>query len=351
MTFLKNTWYVAAWATEIKRELLPRTILENLIIFYRKMDGSPAAIGGVCPHRFAPLRLGHLRGDNVQCIYHGLQFDSSGSCAFSPIDKKPPRAAKVKSYPLIERYGIIWIWMGDPSAADDALIPDFSYLLDSKRKVLSGLIYVKANYELIVDNLADLTHPHFVHSNFLHTESTPSTKVETWQEANTIFSNFLFPSGRVTPSHGKYLGNSELVVDRWSDIRWDPPGNIRLDGGSTPAGTSREAGVQAFGTHLLTPETKGSTHYFFAHARSFKIDDSETDQQILDWQRVAFTEQDQPIVEAQQKLLNERDLMEANPVLLRFDQGAVAIRRVMRALIAAEDNETVVPAKGQIIDK
>ncbi|HTH99277.1 MAG TPA: aromatic ring-hydroxylating dioxygenase subunit alpha [Stellaceae bacterium] len=336
MDYLRNTWYVAAWGEEVTRNLLPRTILEEPIVFYRKEDGSAVAIGGVCPHRFAPLHIGHLIGDNVQCIYHGLQFDASGKCAFSPIDKKIPAAAKVKSYPLAERWGLIWIWMGVGTRADESLIPDFSYLVDPKRRVLPGRIHVAANYELIIDNLADLTHPHFVHNNFMHTETIPETQNEIRQDGKTVHTNFLFPNGKVPQSYGRFMDDMDLIVDRWVDIRWDAPGLIRLDAGCTPTGRPRAAGVQTYGTHLLTPETGASTHYFFAHARGFKLDDPETDAHVREWQRVAFSEQDKPVIEAQQKVLGDRDLMSMKPVLLSCDGGAVRIRRVMKQMIEAE---------------
>lgn len=336
MSFLFNAWYVGAWADEVNRTLLPRTILDERVVLYRKMDGTAAAIGGVCPHRFAPLHLGRLVDDNVQCGYHGLQFDCSGKCVVSPIDPKIPSAAKVKSYPLIEKFGIIWIWMGEAQAADESKIPDFSYLLDPARKVLSGVMTVQANYELVVDNLADLTHTHFLHGNFLHTEALPNAKHEVIQDGDTIYSKFWFPNGRVPPLMGEYMDNADLVVDRWTEIRWDPPATIRLDAGATPTGQPREAGIQAYGTHLLTPETPSSTHYFYAHARAFKIDDDATDKLVREWQRVAFNEQDKPVIEAQQKILGDRNLMSMHPVLLSCDAGGMRIRRTLKKLIEAD---------------
>jgi vanillate O-demethylase monooxygenase subunit len=344
MAFLRNAWYVGAWADEVGRSLLPRTILDEPVIFYRKTDGKAAAIGGICPHRFAPLALGKLVGDEVQCGYHGLQFDCTGQCSGTPIDKKVPAAAKVKSWPLVERYGLVWIWMGDAEKADASQIPDFSYLQDPGRKVLSGLTHVKANYELVVDNLADLTHTHFLHGNFLHTEAVKQTQHEVVQEGNTVYSKFWFPNGRVPPLMGKYMDNPDLVVDRWTEIRWDAPATIRLNAGATPTGQPREAGIQAYGTHLLTPETQYTTHYFYAHARSFKIDDPSTDALVREWQQVAFNEQDKPMIEAQQRVLGERDLMSMRPVLLGADAGAVRIRRLLRKLI---DDEAAGGAKDE----
>ncbi|HEY6992180.1 MAG TPA: Rieske 2Fe-2S domain-containing protein, partial [Xanthobacteraceae bacterium] len=75
-TYLRNAWYVAAWSDDLADgQLLPRTILKQPIVLYRKPDGNVAALEDRCPHRFAPLHMGKIvAGDRVQCPYHGLEF-------------------------------------------------------------------------------------------------------------------------------------------------------------------------------------------------------------------------------------------------------------------------------------
>ncbi|HUI59850.1 MAG TPA: Rieske 2Fe-2S domain-containing protein, partial [Steroidobacteraceae bacterium] len=93
MTFLRNTWYVAAWADEVKAgSLFHRRILGQDVLIYRAADGEPVAIADRCPHRFAPLHLGKLCGEVVQCPYHGLQFDRSGACISNPHGPVPGAA-------------------------------------------------------------------------------------------------------------------------------------------------------------------------------------------------------------------------------------------------------------------
>jgi phenylpropionate dioxygenase-like ring-hydroxylating dioxygenase large terminal subunit len=337
--FLRNAWYVAAWPEELGRELFPRTFLNDRVVLYRTENGAAVAMADSCPHRFAPLHMGRLVGDAVQCAYHGLRFDSNGACVLSPFDEKIPRNARVRVYPLTERFGLVWIWMGDPERADPARIPDFSYLTEKTRKIVPGRTLVQANYELIVDNLADLTHTHFLHSSFLKTEAFERGEHEVVQEGTTVHSKFWFPNGRVTPIVGKFMDDPDLIVDRWTEIRWDPPCLIRLNSGATPTGRPRSDGIQLYGTHLLTPETDTSTHYFYAHARAFKQDDPKTDELVREWQRVAFNEEDKPIIEAQQRNLGTRDLMSLRPVLLSSDAGAIRIRRVLAKCIEGERRE------------
>jgi vanillate O-demethylase monooxygenase subunit len=226
--------------------------------------------------------------------------------------------------------------MGEAGKCDAGTIPDFAYLVDPNRRVLPGVTKVEANYELIVDNLADLTHTNFLHSNFLKVSTFAQGTHEVVQEGKTIWSKFWFPNGRITPLSAKFMDNPDLIVDRWTEIRWDAPSLIMLDTGATPTGQPRDQGTQNFGTHLLTPETETSTYYFYAHARSFKQNDIKTDEIVREWQRVAFNEQDKPMIEAQQRNVGKAEFMSLKPALLANDTGAVRIRRLLAQLIQAE---------------
>ncbi|HZD63953.1 MAG TPA: Rieske 2Fe-2S domain-containing protein, partial [Xanthobacteraceae bacterium] len=115
--FLRNYWYVAATDSEIERKPLGRIILGEPIVFYRLEDGTPVALEDRCAHRHLPLSMGKLVGDTLQCHYHGLRYDQTGTCVRVPGQDLIPRSARVRSYPVVERYHWLWIWMGDPALA------------------------------------------------------------------------------------------------------------------------------------------------------------------------------------------------------------------------------------------
>ena len=108
MSYLRNAWTVAAWAHELDGgKLLARTLLDEPLVFFRNAQGQPQALLDRCPHRFAPLSMGKLcdGGASVQCPYHGLRFDGGGACVHNPHgDGRIPVAAKVRSYPVVERW-------------------------------------------------------------------------------------------------------------------------------------------------------------------------------------------------------------------------------------------------------
>ena len=122
--YLYDAWYVAAWDHELSEGALARTLLEQPVVLFRTASGRAVALEDRCCHRLAPLSLGKVIGEEIQCGYHGLKFDSTGACTEVPSQTRVPPDARVRSYPVVERHCWIWIWMGDPDAADDTLIPD-----------------------------------------------------------------------------------------------------------------------------------------------------------------------------------------------------------------------------------
>src|SRR3954452_4846181 len=129
MTFARNQWYVAAYASEVGRaQILGRTILGEPIAFYRTEAGQPVALADRCVHRRFPLSESALVGDTVVCGYHGFTYDSGGTCVFVPGQSRIPRTARVAAYPVVEQDSFIWVRIGEDEGADPALIPRAPWL-------------------------------------------------------------------------------------------------------------------------------------------------------------------------------------------------------------------------------
>ena len=166
--FLKNCWYMGGWDHEVMDgKLLERRLLNQPVVFYRGESGQIVALDNRCCHRGAKLSQGRIEGDCVRCMYHGLKFDPTGKCVQIPGQDRIPPQLGVKSYPLVEKQHIMWIWMGDPALADPEKILDIPYLEDPKWKGIPAYLHYDSNYLLIMDNLSDFNHLAFVHTNTL----------------------------------------------------------------------------------------------------------------------------------------------------------------------------------------
>tara|TARA_R110002073_G_scaffold164234_2_gene320388 strand:- start:693 stop:1814 length:1122 start_codon:yes stop_codon:yes gene_type:complete len=352
--FLRNAWYVAAWSYEVDKALFERTIIGESILIYRKPDGTPVAMSNACPHRFAPLHRGKLLGDIVECPYHGLRYDTTGACVHNPHGNgKVPRRARTRVYPLVEIHDMLWIWMGDPAVADAATIPDFSCQSDDRFPTVSGVIEMHANYELISDNLMDLTHVEFLHAGLLGSDAIKLGEHEITQDGTTLYSNRWCPNGLAPPAWDMMFDNYGKPVDHWLYMRWDAPCHMLLDVGITPTGKPREDGIWMYGTDILTPKDETSTYYFWGASRSYGHGDAKQDAMWKQAIEVAFGEQDKPLIEAQQRLLGlhgATDIDGVDAVLLPTDAGPTRCRRIMEQLRAVNDTQAPDPRNPALIE-
>ena len=350
MTFLRNTWYVAMWGEAlVADDLVPRTLLNEPIVFLRDANGVAHALADYCPHRFAPLHRGALKQEGgetrLHCAYHGLAFSTGGACVHNPHGRLPK--ASVQSYPLVERHSLLWIWMGDPARADADLIPEFDMLDEDADVQISTRdhLLMKASWKLITDNLLDLSHVSFLHEGILGNEDTIPAEIEVENDGDgqgsRVWVRRLMTGVTVPGLFDLLFRRDGGRVDLWNDMRWDAPGCMRNDAGVTDPGGARADGTGIFGTHFLTPETDRTTWYHFAAVRQNPIaapPDIAEDLRVKlsELRRIAFAEQDAPMIEAQQVRLDSAHAAGATPVLLAIDKGPAAYKRVMDGLIAAE---------------
>lgn len=341
MKFLYNAWYPAGWATDIETgKMLAKTFLNQRIVMFRDSQGVVKALEDRCPHRFVPLHLGELKGDTIQCAYHGLTFDCSGACVLNPHGNGAiPKAAKVRSYPMAEVYGLVWIWMGDADKADQALISDFTELDPVKKFVGKSYLLVNANYVLENDNIMDLSHIEFLHKASLGSSKVSEGKIDVVQVGDTVHSMRSTSAEKLTADLERMRGIPPgQLVDRWLDVRWNAPASMLLTTGFTYTGRPKEEGRELFSTHLFTPETESTTHYWFgiAFPRAMGPEGETLAEQNIKWLIQPFSKEDMPMLEAQQQTIGDRDFWSLNPVLLPSDGGAVRARRVLDRLIKEE---------------
>ena len=343
MTYLRNSWYMAAWADEVPASGLARTLLDQPVFLYRDEAGGPHALFDRCPHRFAPLSKGWVEGGAVVCAYHGLAFDGAGRCV-----RTPDGALDVRSYPVAEAHGAIWIWMGDPDLADAAGIVDLSFLTAAPATAFNkGYVNGQGNYQLFVDNILDLSHTDYLHPNTLGGGAITRTRAKVTETADGgIAIHWHVFDDVPTPLFAKFLPTGTDRVDSWSEVDWHAPGVMKLVSGAVAPGRSREGALNVDNVHILTPETARSTHYFFASTRNFGVADPDLNEQIRVMRAKIFATEDEPMIAAQQERIGDADFWSLRPALLRTDEGAVKVRRRMDAMIAAEAQSVIAQSAG-----
>jgi phenylpropionate dioxygenase-like ring-hydroxylating dioxygenase large terminal subunit len=302
--FLKNHWYVAALAEEIGRQPLGRILLNQPVVLFRAENGQAVALEDRCSHRGFPLHKGKLVGDTLECGYHGLVFDCSGRCVRVPGQPQVPQAASIRSYPLIEQWGWIWIWMGDLALVGETPLTDFHWLDDPGWGAKAERLYIKSDYRLILDNLLDLSHLTFVHPGTIGSAANVErarVQNELTDESATITRWLIDIEPPPTYVRAGFTGN----IDRWQILRFDPPCFVNLYAGAVETGTgapegNRRGGVGLRNLNAITPETPTTCHYFWAIAQDRAPKDKSATESMFQEIHRTFME-DWEVLETQQR--------------------------------------------------
>lgn len=330
-----NAWYPLAWSREIERSIVTRRVLEEDLAVYRTEEGAVAALEDACPHRLAPLSIGRLQGDAIQCGYHGLTFDCTGRCVHAPGMARTPESFRVRSYPTAESMGMVWIWMGDPARADRSQVFHLPQYDDPAYSVVEGdALLVQANYLSLADNLCDPTHVVYVHQTTLASAGREETRVQHERQGNKVVTWRWVIDGPLIPIFEglKDFGGN---VDRWHYYHYHAPSIAVIDFGSARTGTgapegNREDCIQMYACHFITPIDQRSCVQHWLCLRNSPADPA-IDERLRTNLRMAFNE-DKRVLEAIQR--NEDKPRQWQRIHLGLDGSSIKMRRIVEEMAA-----------------
>lgn len=345
--YIRNAWYVAAFSSEVGRTPLARTYLEEPVVLYRTEAGQVVAMLDACPHRTLPLSLGKLVGDRIQCGYHGLEFNEKGHCIYEPETKQPLAWATVRTYPVEERYGWVFIWMGEPELADPAKVPTFhKKMVDENWDTVSGYVLIECGYRMIIDNLLDLSHLGYVHGTSLgNPDFAEKTEYsERYVEHPTLGRGVRFDHIVRDAANPEFYAFMDGNVDRWTTTEYYAPAHLFIRVGQYPAGTvDLEAEMESADAweiyHSATPETETTSHDFWAHVREGGVVTGEAAEAIERQIHLVINE-DVPVYTAQQRRVTQlgKGNVDVQPRgSLRADRSLWLARRIINQRLAQEN--------------
>ncbi len=300
--FLLNEWYVCARSQEIRRARVTRVVCGVPLLLFRCKDGGVAALDDRCPHRQYPLSKGHMHGDVLECAYHGVRFHPDGTCALIPAQSEIPKGFAARAFPVVEKSGLVFIWMGDPSQADPARVPDFCENGEEGWAPARDYLLIEANWRLVIDNLLDLTHLTFVHKTTLASSGIQENPLAVSVEGDRVTARREMLDVEPAPifhTIRTFDGN----IDRFQDLTFIPPNHVHIKISARPAGKTDDPDMAHHVVlNHLTPETERTTHYFWTISRNLRIDDVVVTDRLRRMNRTAF-EEDAAILREQQKMV------------------------------------------------
>ncbi|MCX4553731.1 aromatic ring-hydroxylating dioxygenase subunit alpha [Streptomyces sp. NBC_01387] len=330
--FVRNQWYVAAWSSEVGRDLLGRTVLGEPIALYRTEEGEAVALADRCVHRRFPLSESRLDGDKVVCGYHGFTYDTTGTCVYVPGQKRIPRTARVSSYPVAELDSFVWVWIGDPGQADPGTIPRAPHLVEEGWTTVSGMEPIDGDYGLLVDNLMDLSHETYLHGGYIGTPEVAETPITTEvdQEAGVVRVSRHMPDAECPPFYARSTG-IEGRIQRLQDIEYFAPCLYLLHSRISPAWQDTPL-FRTEITYAITPSAPGKVYDFWAVSRNFAVEDEEVTAFLREFNHTVVMQD----VDALNLLQRSLDTEPAGyqELSINIDTGALAARRILAGLAA-----------------
>ncbi|ALU91098.1 vanillate O-demethylase oxygenase subunit oxidoreductase [Herbaspirillum rubrisubalbicans M1] len=335
--FVLNQWYVAGFSWELQERPLARTLLSQPVVLFRTGTGEVAALEDRCCHRSLPLSCGTVEEQGLRCGYHGLLFAPGGQCLEIPGQARVPAKACVKSFPVAVRNQVIWIWMGEQQdLPTPATPPEIAAHDDPRYRFKGGVFHYEAPYQLIHDNLLDLSHVGYVHSKTIggnaKTHMEAPTRVSSEGQHVRVVRHML---NSLPPATYTAAWPFRERIDRWQEIDFHVSHlNIftgAVDAGSESVDNPARGGFHMRGFHGITPETKHSSHYFWTMACSSHPDMPDNLEDVYQ-QTAATFEEDRIIIEAQYRNMQQfsgRDMVD-----IHVDAGANRARRIIDQLIS-----------------
>ncbi len=334
--FIYNEWYVAAFADEVGRSLLRRTLLGRDVILYRTEGGQAVALDNRCIHRSYPLSEGFLDGDTVVCGYHGFRYDVTGTLVQVPSQDRCPKGVGVRQYPIVERGPLLWIWLGEEEA-DPARLPPHQWITEPDWVCSKGYFHLQGNYVSLHENLLDLTHLSFLHAKSFGTPDYAAAKFRA--EINegrfallrdvvptTLPPVWAKPTGMEGYPQAARIVRSEFMAPSLHTVA------VRFYDNALPEADRPEFRIRT--AHIPTPETHGSTHYFIVHGRDFAQDQEWITQFMHDELFKAFQEDVDGMQHLEQMLEKADD--DFFEISVASDRASVEMRKYIKARAEAE---------------
>ncbi|HKY14673.1 MAG TPA: aromatic ring-hydroxylating dioxygenase subunit alpha [Microthrixaceae bacterium] len=331
---IKNQWYAVEFGHVVGESPHHVDLMGQQLVLWREAGGTIHAQSDICIHRGGSLAGGKVRNGCIECPYHGWQYDADGRCTRIPANRDGmpiPKKARIDTYPAVERYGYVFVFLGDLSEAERPAMPYVDELDQtavaqaSGFRAITGEFVWAANYERVLENAVDIAHAPFVHAGSFGNPDSPVVEdydvVEITHDGQIVGNVSTVHLDPPTPSGiWKFISrrSSERPPIRTRTGIYFP--NLTMLEVNLPLGVMRifTAVVPISATHSVSKWTMMRS--FFTGKWADRDSRRRTDKIFLE---------DQPTVEGQRPELVPVDL--ASELHVRSDANQIAYRRWRQA--------------------
>ena len=175
----RDEWYPVARSDRLRERPLAAMLFGTPLVVFRARGGAAAVLVDRCPHRNVPLSLGRVRGDNLQCIYHGWEFDRDGQCRAIPglVGDVRARERRATAFACVEQQGFVWAW-GEPETAPTRDVFRLPYLGERGWTTAREELDVHASLHATAENALDVPHTAFLHGGLFRSQDRARREIE-----------------------------------------------------------------------------------------------------------------------------------------------------------------------------
>ena len=155
-----NCWYMIAQSSDIQQGPVKREIWKQPVVLFRTEQGEIHALEDRCAHRLVRLSHGQVKDDKIECAYHGWQFNGAGRCVHIPHlgSRTTLPDCEVRSFPVVEKHGFVWIFPGNPTLSNTAAPMEMSEWDDLNEISSFVTLRTRAHFSYLIENLMDMYH-------------------------------------------------------------------------------------------------------------------------------------------------------------------------------------------------
>ena len=224
---LRNHWYIACESSALKSKPRRVVIFSQAIVLWRDNKGVPHALVDRCAHRNAPLSKGTVAEGCLRCCYHGWSYDGEGRCTNVPSLAEGwtvPESARVRSFPVLEQGGYVWLWAGDgaPSGVPFA----FPHLDEAGWTTFHMRTRFASSVEACLENFLDCPHTAHVHRGWFRNpdpremnadvrrhESGVDIAFQNEPTTDSLIARLFYPAGAVLKHTDRFIMPNLSRVD------------------------------------------------------------------------------------------------------------------------------------------
>jgi phenylpropionate dioxygenase-like ring-hydroxylating dioxygenase large terminal subunit len=179
VAYRRDEWYPVCRSERLRPGPLAAALCGVPVVLFRTREGAPCALVDRCAHRNVPLSLGRVRGERVQCIYHGWEFDGEGQCRAIPglVGELRSHERRVDAFACRDSQGFVWVFgeAGVPPAREPYVFP---YANEPGWTTAREELEVGASLHATAENALDVPHTAFLHGGLFRSQTRERREVE-----------------------------------------------------------------------------------------------------------------------------------------------------------------------------